>query len=126
MLGVYYYLRKEAPIPSLVWMPLVCMMAFIIFFMVGFGAVAWTVTAELLPASARGKIYPFIVAFSWVCNFVFGYSFTHIQAGIYNFHLAPSLSHPRGPPLQPQGWRKSKKGRMQVAFFPYFFLLKWG
>ena len=62
-----------------------CMMAFIIFFMVGFGAVAWTVTAELLPASVRGRIYPFIVAFSWICNFGFGYSFTHIQDWLGSF-----------------------------------------
>ena len=108
VLGVYYYLRKEAPIPSLVWMPLVCMMAFIIFFMVGFGAVAWTVTAELLPASARGKIYPFIVAFSWGCNFGFGYSFTHIQAGIYILNL-----------------EKIKEDRKKSGqLFPNFYLIR--
>ena len=85
LLGMYYYLRKTGPMNGLAWVPLVCMMAFIFFFMVGFGAIAWTVTAELLPSSARGKIYPFIVAFSWICNFCFGYSFTHIQDWLGSF-----------------------------------------
>ena len=85
LLGMYYYLRKTGPMNGLAWVPLVCMMAFITFFMVGFGAIAWTVTAELLPSSARGKIYPFIVAFSWICNFCFGYSFTHIQDWLGSF-----------------------------------------
>lgn len=56
-------------------LPLVCMLAFITFFMVGYGAVAWTVMAEMLPCSARGKLYPFAVAFSWICNFCFALSF---------------------------------------------------
>ena len=47
--------------------------------MVGYGAVAWTVMAEILPTSARGKLYPFAVAFTWICNFCFALSFGYIQ-----------------------------------------------
>ena len=34
--------------------------------------------AEILPSSARGQLYPFAVAFSWVCNFAFAHSFNYI------------------------------------------------
>ena len=81
-LGAYYYLKKTeggALATAHAWVPLTAMLALIIFFMVGFGAVAWTVMAELLPAHVRSQVYPFAVAFAWICNFVFALSFGYIQ-----------------------------------------------
>jgi SP family facilitated glucose transporter-like MFS transporter 8 len=80
-LGAYYYMKKTegGGMAAFGWVPLTAMIGLIIFFMVGFGAVAWTVMAELLPAHVRGGIYPFAVAFSWVCNFAFALSFGYIQ-----------------------------------------------
>ena len=71
IMGAYYYLRRISSLSEYTWVPLVCMMAIIACFMLGYGAVTWTVMAELLPTAARGNIYPFAVAFSWVCNFGF-------------------------------------------------------
>ena len=38
--------------------------------------------AEILPAKVRGHLYPFTVAFTWACNFVFAKSFMYIQKSI--------------------------------------------
>ena len=80
-LGAYYYLKKTegGALVTQAWVPLAAMLALIVFFMVGFGAVAWTVMAELLPTHVRGRVYPFAVAFAWICNFVFALSFGYIQ-----------------------------------------------
>jgi len=61
------------------WLPLACVLTFITAFMVGYGAVAWTVMAEVLPSAARGRIYPFAVAFTWVCNFLFALGFGYVE-----------------------------------------------
>jgi len=85
MLGTYYYAKKTMDgmiTETWSWVPLLSMMMMITFFMIGYGAVAWTVMAEILPARVRSNLYPFTVAFSWVANFGFAKSFVYIQRGI--------------------------------------------
>lgn len=79
ILGVYYYLKMGGPLENWTFVPLLSMLLMIIFFMIGYGAVAWTVMAEILPAKVRGHLYPFTVAFTWGCNFGFAKSFMYIQ-----------------------------------------------
>jgi len=76
ILGGFYFMKSS--VDSGVWVPVICIIIFIIAFMLGYGAIAWTVMAEILPSSARGQLYPFAVAFSWVCNFAFAHSFNYI------------------------------------------------
>jgi len=85
VLGAYYYLKQSGPLPNWTFVPLLSMILMIIFFMIGFGAVAWTVMAEILPAKVRGHLYPFTVAFTWACNFGFAKSFVYIQRSIGSF-----------------------------------------
>lgn len=85
ILGVYYYLKQEGPLPKWTFVPLLSMLMMITFFMIGFGAVSWTVMAEILPAKVRGHLYPFTVAFTWVCNFGFAKSFVYIQRSIGSY-----------------------------------------
>merc|ERR1711887_506759 len=85
ILGIYYYLKKEGPLPNWTFVPLASMLMMILFFMIGYGAVAWTVMAEILPAKVRGHLYPFTVAFTWACNFGFSKSFMYIQRSIGSF-----------------------------------------
>jgi len=82
LLGIYYYLKKiedEEFTSSWSWVPLATMLTMIFFFMIGFGALAWTVSAEMLPRRVRGNLYPFIVAFTWLVNFTFAKSFVDMQ-----------------------------------------------
>jgi len=85
MLGTYYYLKNTGDVADFSVLPLITILAFISFFMVGYGAVAWTVMAEILPSSARGRIYPAAVGFSWICNFGFAHSFGYIQTYLGSF-----------------------------------------
>jgi len=85
ILGAYYYLKQEGPLPQWTFVPLLSMLMMITFFMIGFGAVAWTVMAEILPAKVRGHLYPFTVAFTWLCNFGFAKSFVYIQRSIGSY-----------------------------------------
>ena len=85
ILGAYYYLKQQGPLPNWTFVPLVSMIMMITFFMIGFGAVAWTVMAEVLPAKVRGHLYPFTVAFTWACNFGFAKSFVYIQRSIGSY-----------------------------------------
>jgi len=85
MLGTYYYAKKTIGTTiteTWSWVPLLSMIMMITFFMIGFGGVAWTVMAEILPPRVRSNLYPFTVAFSWVANFGFAKSFVYIQRGI--------------------------------------------
>jgi len=85
ILGAYYYLKQQGPLPNWTFVPLISMIMMITFFMIGFGAVAWTVMAEVLPAKVRGHLYPFTVAFTWACNFGFAKSFVYIQRSIGSY-----------------------------------------
>ena len=85
ILGTYYYCKQVGPLQQWSFVPLLSMVIMIIFFMVGFGAVSWTVMAEILPARVRGHLYPFTVAFTWVCNFGFSKSFMYIQRSIGSY-----------------------------------------
>jgi len=78
-------LKKEGPLPNWTFVPLASMLMMILFFMIGYGAVAWTVMAEILPAKVRGHLYPFTVAFTWACNFGFSKSFMYIQRSVGSF-----------------------------------------
>jgi len=95
IMGFYYYLEDSGDYEDLLqyvtWLPLACMFTFITAFMVGFGAVAWTVMAEILPSSARGQIYPFAVAFTWICNFFFTHIFAYIKE-FYSFWMFGALT----------------------------------
>jgi len=85
VLGVYYYLKQDQTMQDWTFVPLLSMIVMITFFMIGFGAVAWTVMAEILPTKVRGHLYPFTVAFTWVCNFGFAKSFIYIQKSIGSY-----------------------------------------
>jgi len=85
ILGVYYYIRQFQDIHKWSFVPLLLLVSMIFFFMIGFGALSWTVMAEIMPAKVRGQLYPFTVAFTWLCNFGFNKTFPYIKdfVGLY-------------------------------------------
>jgi len=85
LLGTYYFLKDKDYSSSLWLLPLVTILTFISCFMLGYGAVAWTVMAEILPSAARGRVYPAAVGFSWICNFCFAHSFGYLQTYLGSF-----------------------------------------
>ena len=55
ILGLYYYCRQSSSLPGWSWVPLISIILMILSFMIGFGAVAWTVMAEILPTKVFRK-----------------------------------------------------------------------
>ena len=49
VLGLYYYCRQFSDLTEWSWLPLLSIIVIIFTFMIGFGAIAWTVMAEILP-----------------------------------------------------------------------------
>ena len=49
ILGLYYYCRQFSDLTDWTWVPLLSVILIIFTFMIGFGAIAWTVMAEILP-----------------------------------------------------------------------------
>ena len=50
LLGVYYYIRQFQDIHKWSFVPLLLLVSMIFSFMIGFGALSWTVMAEIMPA----------------------------------------------------------------------------
>ena len=53
ILGLYYYCRQSSPMAAWSWVPLLSIILMIFSFMIGFGALAWTVMAEILPTKVE-------------------------------------------------------------------------
>ena len=49
VLGLYYYYSQFSDLTNWSWVPLLSIIVIIFTFMIGFGAIAWTVMAEILP-----------------------------------------------------------------------------
>ena len=50
ILGTYYYLKEIQDVHNWSFVPLLLLVTMIVFFMIGFGALTWTVMAEIMPA----------------------------------------------------------------------------
>ena len=50
ILGSYYYLKQFQDVADWSFVPLLLLVTMIFFFMIGFGALSWTVMAEIMPA----------------------------------------------------------------------------
>jgi len=77
ILGSYYYLKQFQDVADWSFVPLLLLVTMIFFFMIGFGALSWTVMAEIMPAKVRSQLYPFSVAFTQLVNFGFGKTFPY-------------------------------------------------
>lgn len=71
VLGVYFKLQADmVDVSSLGWIPLVCLVLFIISFSLGFGPIPWMMMAELFPVEYRGSASGIAVIFNWSLVFI--------------------------------------------------------
>ena len=63
LLGVYYFIKENQYLDLEKWhfIPLLFLICLIIFFMIGFGGLAWTVMAEIMPAKVLKREWQFKV-----------------------------------------------------------------
>uniref|UniRef100_A0A2A4JPP7 Major facilitator superfamily (MFS) profile domain-containing protein n=1 Tax=Heliothis virescens TaxID=7102 RepID=A0A2A4JPP7_HELVI len=87
ILGVYFKLQKDAyNVAAVGWIPLVCLILFIISFSMGFGPIPWMMMAELFPVEFRGAATGVTVIVNWMLVFVVTLCFPIMKdaIGIYS------------------------------------------
>lgn len=84
ILGVFFYKKDFGDVSDLGWMPLSCLVVYVLSFSLGFGPVPWLMMGEILPAKIRGPAASVATGFNWSCTFVVTKGFTAI-VGMLNF-----------------------------------------
>uniref|UniRef100_A0A3Q0QU07 Solute carrier family 2, facilitated glucose transporter member 10 n=1 Tax=Amphilophus citrinellus TaxID=61819 RepID=A0A3Q0QU07_AMPCI len=60
------------------WIVLVCMMAIVSAYSVGFGPMTWLVLSEIFPAAIRGRAFAFTSCFNWAANLLVTFTFLNV------------------------------------------------
>ncbi|KAH9634932.1 hypothetical protein HF086_017231 [Spodoptera exigua] len=87
ILGIYFKMQKDGyNVSSFGWIPLVCLILFIVSFSMGFGPIPWMMMAELFPVEYRGTATGITVIINWMLVFVVTLCFPIMQVaiGIYS------------------------------------------
>ncbi|KAJ3642691.1 hypothetical protein Zmor_025452 [Zophobas morio] len=82
--GIYFFLkeRKGVDVSSVSWLPLLCLVLFIIMFNVGLAAVTWTITSELFPTNVKSYSASIVSCTCWISSFFVTKFFTDLQHAI--------------------------------------------
>ncbi|KAM9859520.1 solute carrier family 2, facilitated glucose transporter member 10 [Aulostomus maculatus] len=60
------------------WVVLVCMMAVVSAYAVGFGPMTWLLLSEIFPAAVRGRAFAFTNCFNWAANLLVTFTFLDV------------------------------------------------
>ncbi|XP_041744666.1 solute carrier family 2, facilitated glucose transporter member 10 isoform X1 [Coregonus clupeaformis] len=60
------------------WIILLCMMAVVSAYSVGFGPMTWLILSEIFPAAVRGRAFAFTNCFNWAANLIVTFSFLNV------------------------------------------------
>ncbi|XP_017846947.1 facilitated trehalose transporter Tret1-2 homolog isoform X1 [Drosophila busckii] len=76
ILGAYFHLKDSGKdVSSIGWLPLLCMVMFIITFSVGYGPIPWLMMGELFQSDVKATAVGLSVMSNWFCTFVVTKSF---------------------------------------------------
>ncbi|CAG4973565.1 unnamed protein product [Colias eurytheme] len=87
VLGAYFKMQEDGTdVSSAGWLPLVCLVLFIVSFSLGFGPIPWMMMAELFPVEFRGTASGVAVITNWMLVFVVTLCFPLMKdaIGIYS------------------------------------------
>lgn len=82
VLGVYFKIQMTTDLSAIGWLPLVCLVLFIISFSMGFGPIPWMMMAELFPVEYRGTASGITVIVNWFLVFVVTLCFPIMEIAI--------------------------------------------
>ncbi|KAL0851232.1 hypothetical protein ABMA28_007076 [Loxostege sticticalis] len=84
VLGTFFYVQSDLKldVSSLGWLPLTCLMVYLLGFSLAFGPIPWLMMGEILPAKIRGAAASICTAFNWLCTFTVTKTFLNIIDGI--------------------------------------------
>uniref|UniRef100_A0A4W6EAT7 Solute carrier family 2, facilitated glucose transporter member 10 n=1 Tax=Lates calcarifer TaxID=8187 RepID=A0A4W6EAT7_LATCA len=86
--------------PAVNWIILLCMMAVVSAYSVGFGPMTWLLLSEIFPAAVRGRAFAFTNCFNWAANLLVTFTFlnavgefpyTLLMEDILSSHIWKSL-----------------------------------
>ncbi|XP_062272168.1 solute carrier family 2, facilitated glucose transporter member 10 [Scomber scombrus] len=60
------------------WIILMCMMAVVSAYAVGFGPMTWLLLSEIFPAAVRGRAFAFTSCFNWAANLLVTFTFLNV------------------------------------------------
>lgn len=82
-LGAYFYLQAAlVDVSSCGWVPLACLVIYVLGFSIGFGPIPWLMLGEILPSKIRGTAASVATGFNWACTFIVTKTFHNIIAAI--------------------------------------------
>lgn len=83
-LGLYFYAKDAAKmdVSDYGWLPLLCLVIYVLGFSIGFGPIPWLMLGEILPSKIRGSAASLGTAFNWTCTFIVTKTFHSIIATI--------------------------------------------
>ncbi|KAI5641006.1 sugar transporter domain-containing protein [Phthorimaea operculella] len=87
ILGIFFKLQfDKVDVSALGWLPLVCLVLFIISFSLGFGPIPWMMMGELFPVELRGSASGISVILNWCLVFIVTLCFPIMKdaIGIYS------------------------------------------
>lgn len=72
VLGIYFYLSKETDtdVDAVSWLPVVCLVLYIITYNCGFGPLPWTVMGEIFPTNVRSVASATTSSACWLLGFI--------------------------------------------------------
>lgn len=82
-MGLYFYLQDEGnDVKSLVWLPIVALVVYVISFHSGFGPLPWTVMAEIFPENIKAAASSATVFSCYVISFLITRFFKSVSAHV--------------------------------------------
>lgn len=84
ILGGYFLGKESDNISSINWIPLVCLVLYIMSFSVGFGPVPWLMMGEILPVEVRGAGGSFVTCANFGSAFIVTKTFSYF-IGMYTY-----------------------------------------
>ncbi|XP_051931119.1 solute carrier family 2, facilitated glucose transporter member 10 [Hippocampus zosterae] len=60
------------------WIILICMMAVVTAYSVGFGPMTWLLLSEIFPAAVRGRAFSFTSCFNWIAHLLVAFTFLDV------------------------------------------------
>ncbi|KAJ8931869.1 hypothetical protein NQ314_015135 [Rhamnusium bicolor] len=82
-LGVYTYLKDhDKDVSSISFVPIICLMLYIISFNSGFGPLPWTIMGELFPSKVKSIASSLTASFSWFLAFLITKYFKPVSESI--------------------------------------------
>ncbi|XP_025836637.1 facilitated trehalose transporter Tret1-2 homolog isoform X2 [Agrilus planipennis] len=70
-LGLYFYLKHSGhDVSAIYWLPVACLVVYIITFRVGFGPLPWTIMAEIFPSNVKTAACTATASFCYILAFL--------------------------------------------------------